>query len=128
MERSLLLPICSRLRLEDCPPLFGLAICGRMVPLSFVAMNEVDPKKLVAVLTAFTAVIGITMYPIYFYPKKHEKEYSELLAPVRPVLLTLFACRGDSKNKPQRNPTGRRSAGKYENMVRSIWSQVETVR
>lgn len=40
-------------------------------------MGDVNPKRLVVMLTGFAAVVGAVMYPIYFYPKNHLKEYSE---------------------------------------------------
>ena len=40
-------------------------------------MSEVNPKRLLLLMTGFATAIGAAMYPIYFYPKQHVAEYSE---------------------------------------------------
>lgn len=43
-------------------------------------MSQVSVTKLALILTGFTAVTVGVMYPIYWYPKMHEDEYSKLLS------------------------------------------------
>lgn len=59
-----------------------MPVCCHLVVFAAISfpsftMNEVNPKRLVAILATFTTVIGVVMYPIYFYPKNHLKEYSK---------------------------------------------------
>lgn len=89
-------------------PLIWSVFVAQRDPLSSssrsLQMSEVNPKRLILLLTGFVAVTSAAMYPIYFYPKSRIKEYSEYIESYSPLSRQSFIACTDANSPSFTHP------------------------